>query len=205
MDSRICDMLGIEFPLVAFTHCRDVVVEVSKAGGFGVLGAASMSPEQLEVELSWIDEHIDGMPYGVDLIVPNKFVGKGETPSPEELLAMLPPEHRKFADGILAANGIEPGAPDQAFLRQRISLSKNLALEGAKAHMDVAFSHPIKLIANALGVPPREMLARGRADGVAVAALVGAKSHAINQVQAGVDILVVAGGEAGGHCGGVST
>ena len=40
MKSVICDMLGIEFPLVAFTHCRDVVVEVSKAGGFGVLGLA---------------------------------------------------------------------------------------------------------------------------------------------------------------------
>ena len=30
MDSQICEMLGIDFPLVAFTHCRDVVVEVSK-------------------------------------------------------------------------------------------------------------------------------------------------------------------------------
>ena len=205
MDSRICDMLGIEFPLLAFTHCRDVVVEVSKAGGFGVLGAAGLSPEELEVELCWIDEHINGMPYGVDLIVPNKFVGKGETPTPDEMLAKLPDEHKKFANNILRANGIEPGEPDQQFLAMRIRRSHNLTLEGAKAHMDVAFAHPIKLIANALGVPPAEMLARGRQHDVKVAALVGAKSHAINQVQAGVDILVVAGGEAGGHCGGVST
>ena len=63
-------MLGIEFPLVAFTHCRDVVVEVSKAGGMGVLGAAGHSAQTLEIELNWIDEHIDGMPYGVDLIAP---------------------------------------------------------------------------------------------------------------------------------------
>ena len=48
MNSRICEMLDIEFPLVAFTHCRDVVVAVSKAGGCGVLGAVGMSPEQLE-------------------------------------------------------------------------------------------------------------------------------------------------------------
>jgi len=205
MDSRICDMLGIEFPLVAFTHCRDVVVEVSKAGGFGVLGAAGLSPEQLEFELNWIDEHINGMPYGLDLIIPNKFAGKGETPTPDEMLAMLPEEHKTFANDILKANGIDPGEPDQQFLANRIRRSHNLTIEGAIAHMDVAFSHPIKLIANALGVPPREMLERGRQHGVKVAALVGAKSHAINQVQAGVDLLVVAGGEAGGHCGGVST
>ncbi len=205
MDSCICDMLGIEFPLVAFTHCRDVVVEVSKAGGFGVLGAAGLSPEQLEIELNWIDEHINGMPYGLDLIIPNKFAGKGETPTPDEMLAMLPEEHKTFANDILKANGIDPGEPDQQFLANRIRRSHNLTIEGAIAHMDVAFSHPIKLIANALGVPPREMLERGRQHGVKVAALVGAKSHAINQVQAGVDLLVVAGGEAGGHCGGVST
>lgn len=205
MDSCICDMLGIEFPLVAFTHCRDVVVEVSKAGGFGVLGAAGLSPEQLEIELNWIDEHINGMPYGLDLIIPNKFAGKGETPTPDEMLAMLPEEHKTFANDILKANGIDPGEPDQHFLANRIRRSHNLTIEGAIAHMDVAFSHPIKLIANALGVPPREMLERGRQHGVKVAALVGAKSHAINQVQAGVDLLVVAGGEAGGHCGGVST
>ena len=77
MDSRICDMLGIDFPLLAFSHCRDVVAEVSKAGGFGVLGAAGLSTEQLETELSWIDAHVDGKPYGLDLIVPNKFAGKG--------------------------------------------------------------------------------------------------------------------------------
>lgn len=205
MDSRICDMLGIEFPLVAFTHCRDVVAEVSKAGGFGVLGAAGLSPEQLEIELNWIDEHINGLPYGLDLIIPNKFAGKGETPTPDEMLAMLPEEHKTFANDILKANGIDPGEPDQQFLANRIRRSHNLTIEGAIAHMDVAFSHPIKLIANALGVPPREMLERGRQHGVKVAALVGAKSHAINQVQAGVDLLVVAGGEAGGHCGGVST
>ena len=51
MNSRICKMLDIEFPLVAFTHCRDVVVAVSKAGGCGVLGAVGMSPEILEQEL----------------------------------------------------------------------------------------------------------------------------------------------------------
>ncbi|MCB1645095.1 MAG: hypothetical protein KDI36_06560, partial [Pseudomonadales bacterium] len=79
MKSPVCDLLGIDFPLIAFTHCRDVVVEVSKAGGLGVLGAAGFGPEQLEIELQWIDDHIDGKPYGVDLIVPTTMANKDES------------------------------------------------------------------------------------------------------------------------------
>jgi len=89
MNSRICEMLDIEFPLVAFTHCRDVVVAVSKAGGCGVLGAVGMSPNILEQELKWIDEHIDGKPYGVDVLIPNKMVGKDEKFDPEKLVGMI--------------------------------------------------------------------------------------------------------------------
>jgi len=198
-------MLGIEFPLFAFTHCRDVVVEVSKAGGFGVLGAARMAPAELEIELDWIDEHIDGMPYGVDLIVPDKFVGKDEQPSPQKFLAMLPDEHKKFAGDVLEAHEVSTHGVDDAARLELMGWGDNLRLEGAQALLDVAFAHPIKLIANALGVPPPPMLEMGKKHGVAVAALVGAKSHAIRQVQAGVDILVVSGTEAGGHCGNVST
>ncbi len=205
MDNRVCDMLGIEFPLFAFTHCRDVVVEVSKAGGFGVFGAARTTPAELEIELDWIDKHIDGMPYGVDLIVPNKFVGKDEEPSPQELLAMVPDGHKKFADDILVAHGLDTDGVDDEARLARLGWGDNLRLEGATALLDVAFAHPIKLIANALGVPPAPMLEMGKKHGVAVAALVGAKSHAIRQIQAGVDILVVSGTEAGGHCGNVST
>jgi NAD(P)H-dependent flavin oxidoreductase YrpB (nitropropane dioxygenase family) len=205
VDNRVCDMLGIEFPLFAFTHCRDVVVEVSKAGGFGVYGAARTTPAELEIELDWIDQHIDGMPYGVDLIVPNKFAGKDEEPSPQEILAMLPEEHKKFADDILIAHGLDTDGVDDEARLARLGWGDNLRLEGATALLDVAFSHPIKLIANALGVPPAPMLEMGKKHGVAVAALVGAKSHAIRQIEAGVDILVVSGTEAGGHCGNVPT
>ena len=104
MDSRICDMLGIEFPLVAFTHCRDVVAEVSKAGGFGVLGAARLTPEQLEIELNWIDEHIGDLPYGVDIVIPQKYEGMGEMDPDkleEMLMGMVPDEHRVFADKLM--------------------------------------------------------------------------------------------------------
>ncbi len=76
MKTEICGRLGIEFPIFAFSHCRDVVAAVSRAGGLGVLGAVAYSPEQLELELKWIDEHVDGKPYGVDTVIPAKYIGK---------------------------------------------------------------------------------------------------------------------------------
>ena len=201
MKSPICKMLGIEFPLVAFTHCRDVVVEVSKAGGMGVLGAAGHNAESLEIELRWIDEHIGGKPYGVDLIAPTSMAISDDDTS-ESMLARVPQEHRDFARNILAQHQIDT---TDLYQNQRAGGGGFLTSKRAANIIDVAFSHPIKLIANALGVPPRYMLEMGKARGVAVAALVGAKEHAVKQVEAGVDILVVAGTEAGGHCGEVST
>ena len=205
MQSRICDLLKIEFPLVAFSHCRDVVVEVSKAGGMGVLGAAGLSPEALEVELDWIDRHVEGRPYGVDVLIPGTMAGKDERHGADELVRQIPEAHKRFAAQVLTRHGIDGEAIDDAQRVGAAGFAENLRADGAARLLDVAFRHPIGLVANALGVPPHDMLARGKAHGVPVAALVGAKEHAVRQVAAGVDILVVAGGEAGGHCGDVST
>jgi NAD(P)H-dependent flavin oxidoreductase YrpB (nitropropane dioxygenase family) len=60
--TELAERLGIEFPIFAFTHCRDVAAAVSNAGGFGVLGAIGFSAEQLEVELTWLDEHVPRPP-----------------------------------------------------------------------------------------------------------------------------------------------
>jgi NAD(P)H-dependent flavin oxidoreductase YrpB (nitropropane dioxygenase family) len=204
MRSPICDMLGIEFPLLAFSHCRDVVAAVSRAGGMGVFGAAGSSPERLREELDWIDAHCGGKPYGVDLIVPNEFEGKGQKFDVDQIVAAVPTTHTDFAASVLSKHGVDAGDLAEA-RRGATGFAQSLREEGAANSLDVAFQYPIKLIANALGVPPKVMLEKGKRHGVAVAALVGAKEHAIAQVQAGVDILVVAGGEAGGHCGEVST
>ena len=204
MNSKICELLDIEFPLVAFTHCRDVVVAVSKAGGCGVLGAVGMSPEQLEKELKWIDEHIDGKPYGVDVLIPNKMVGKDDKFDADKLAKMIPQEYADFRTDVLANHGID--APELRKIDTAgSSFAANTQSDGAKALLDVAFKHPIKIIANALGVPPDWMIQMGKDNDCKVAALLGTAQHAINQVKAGVDILVVSGTEAGGHCGSVST
>lgn len=199
--SPICDMLGIEFPLFAFSHCRDVVAAVSRAGGFGVLGAARYTPETIEEELNWIDAHVGGKPYGLDILVPEHMATAGETGvTYGALKRRVPQAHRDFAARLLADAGVEPPrgeVPDDH--------PQPYDPESALRMLEIAFDHPIKLIANALGVPPPRMIEMGKAHGVPVAALVGAKEHAVRQVQAGVDIIVAQGTEAGGHCGEVST
>ncbi len=203
MKSAICDKLGIEFPLFAFSHCRDVVAAVTNAGGMGVLGATGHTPETLDIELNWIDEQVQGKPYGVDLLIPNKMESKDAPISAAELEARVPPEHRQYIDDLLAKNGLDTS--DLWSQGVGDDYGNNLRVSGASEVMDTAFRHPIKLIVNALGVPPEAMFSRARANGALVGALTGAKEHAVKHAEAGVDILVVAGTEAGGHCGEVST
>jgi len=201
MKSAICEMLGIEFPLFAFSHCRDVVAAVSRAGGFGVLGATGHTPNSVHTELKWIDEHVDGKPYGIDILVPENMATAGEKGvTYNSLKSRVPQEHREFTAQLLAAAGVEA-------LQVEVSDDRPQPFdpETALRTLEAAFEHPIKLIANALGVPPPQMIEMGKAHGVPVAALVGAKEHAIRQVSAGVDILVAQGTEAGGHCGEVTT
>src|SRR5215813_6866074 len=121
MRTELCDRLGIEFPIFAFTHCRDVVAAVSQAGGFGVLGAVGFSPEQLEIELNWIDEHIGGHYYGVDIVIPNKYEGMDSNMSAEDLTktlrSMVPQEHLDFARKILTDHGVPVDDTDQNTLQ----------------------------------------------------------------------------------------
>ncbi|HEX2890967.1 nitronate monooxygenase, partial [Vineibacter terrae] len=201
MKSPICDMLGIEFPLVAFSHCRDVVVAVSRAGGFGVLGAASHSPQSIEQELKWIDDHIDGKPYGLDVLIPENIATAGEkNVTWKSLESRVSQRHRDFTRELLEKHGVKLTTAEVAQ-----DQPQPFDTERTMAVLEASFRHPIRLIANALGVPPKEMVDMGKAHGVPVAALVGAREHAVRQVAAGADILVVQGTEAGGHCGEVST
>lgn len=206
MKSVICDMFGIDFPLLAFSHCRDVVAEVSKAGGMGILGAVDVaSAAQLEVELDWIDQHVDGKSYGVDFIVPTKYEGKGQNVSLAAAAASVPQSHKDFARSILQRFDIDTSDLTDERFERGSKIARNIRDNGSQDLLDIAFSHPIRLIANALGTPPDYMLERSRKAGVPVAALVGAPEHAVKQAQAGVDIIIAAGTESGGHCGEIGT
>jgi NAD(P)H-dependent flavin oxidoreductase YrpB (nitropropane dioxygenase family) len=204
MTDNLCARLGIEFPLFAFSHCRDVVAAVSKAGGFGVLGATAFNPEQLEVELQWIDAHVDGKPYGIDVLIPENLSVKHEKDLTSKKLAeRIPQAHRDFVDNLLKSHGVDSaGAHARA---QSDDAPPPFWPEEAMELLRVAFNHPIRMIVNALGVPPAEMIEMGRAHNVPVGALAGAKEHALRLAEAGCDVIVAQGGEAGGHCGEVST
>lgn len=201
MKTPICELLGIEFPLLAFSHCRDVVAAVTNAGGFGVLGATGFDAEALELELKWIDEHVGDRPYGVDLLVPGKLEGKDEGLDVSALQSRIPTQHKDFVRDLLAQHGIPP---DESDPDSGSAAASRMTDSGAQELLDVAFSHPIKLIASALGVAPQYMIDRAKRENIPVAALVGAKEHAIKQAQAGVDVIIAQGHEAGGHTGEVA-
>ncbi|MDC1110193.1 nitronate monooxygenase family protein [Gammaproteobacteria bacterium] len=201
MKTDICKKLGIEYPIFAFTHCRDVVVAVSKAGGIGVLGAVGYSPEQLKEELDWIDEHIGDYPYGVDTVIPQKYEGMDEK-NPEQLLEslqkMIPDGHRKFVEDLLSANGV-PEAPEtngpKGGLLGWTEATAEPQIEEALKHQNV------KLIANALGTPPADMIKKIQDKGVLIGALCGKIKQAVAHKEAGLDFIIAQGGEGGGHTG----
>jgi len=202
MKTAVTELLGCEFPILAFSHCRDVVAAVSKAGGFGVLGAVAHTPEQLEIDLAWIDAEVGDRPYGVDLLLPQKYVGADEGGlDVADLAQLLPPEHREFVDDILERYAV-PELPDDETPR---GMSLNVSPQGYEPLLDVAFAHPIRLIASALGPPPADVIERSRAKGVKVAALAGKTAHAVKHAEAGADIIIAQGSEAGGHTGEVGT
>ncbi len=200
MKNVLCEQLGIDYPIFAFTHCRDVVVAVSKAGGIGVLGAVGFSPEQLKEELDWIDEHIGDFPYGVDIVIPQKYEGMGDM-SPEELEKqlwdMVPQEHIDFAQKLLADAGV-PEWPDG---------STSMGLMGwteatATPLLEEALTRPqCRMIANALGTPPADKIKMVQDSGRLIGALCGKVKQAVAHKDAGLDFVVGQGGEGGGHTG----
>lgn len=201
MRSKLAEDMGLEFPIFAFTHCRDVAAAVSKAGGLGVLGVAGHSMKNLEMELEWIENEVGDKPYGVDLLLPTKFVGSDRGGfDASQLDERIPDEHRRFLNDLLEQHEVPQLPPDT-------NLPPEFAVgyEKQRDVIELVFNHNISLIASALGPPPSWMIEMGREKGVKVAALAGTVEHAKRHAEAGVDIVVAQGYEAGGHTGQVST
>jgi NAD(P)H-dependent flavin oxidoreductase YrpB (nitropropane dioxygenase family) len=196
-------MFNIDVPIFAFSHCRDVVAAVSKAGGFGVLGAVGHSPKGLETDLQWIQDEIDGRPYGVDLIIPAKYAGSDEGGlTVGEIVKMLPPEHIDYVNNILERYDVPP--LKDAGLGQfdiRNEGAAPMSASTAAPQLEIALAYEPSLIVNALGSPPQFMIEKVKAAGRKVGALAGKAQHAQRHVNAGVDMIIAQGYEAGGHTG----
>ena len=193
--------LGAEFPIFAFTHCRDVAAAVSRAGGVGVVGALGRSPEQLDMELTWMEEQIGDRPYGVDIVIPATSLDRdSDDPGIQTRLeAMIPQEHRDFVEGFLQDHHIGP-LPEPSRATERIG---NSAAE--RELVDVVLGHRARLLVNALGPMPKEIVDRAHAAGVLAGGLVGSPTHAERQRANGVDVIIAQGSEAAGHTGQIST
>jgi NAD(P)H-dependent flavin oxidoreductase YrpB (nitropropane dioxygenase family) len=201
MRTALTGLLGVAHPIVGFNRSPGVVAAVTNAGGLGVLAASAYTPEELDAQLTWIEKQVGGKPYGVDLLVPEKFADGDPDNLVASLRAQIPETHLAFVRDLLDRYGV-PETPRKA---QHDEIAASLNPRGAQALLDVAFGHRIALIANALGTPPAGLVARARNAGVAVAALVGQAKHARRQIDAGVDVLIAQGTEAGGHTGTIAT
>ena len=204
MKTSVSSLLLIEFPIFAFSHCRDVVAAVTNAGGLGVLGAVAHTPEDLEIDLNWIDERVGGRPYGVDLLMPSKFEGAKEGGLERgDLRSKIPAGHTTFLEGLLEEHHVPPLPPRDPDAPKKAGLQVDP--RSMAPLIDIAFQHDIKLIASALGSPPQWLVDRAHERGMVVAALAGTVEHARRHVEAGVDIVIAQGTEAGGHTGDIST
>jgi NAD(P)H-dependent flavin oxidoreductase YrpB (nitropropane dioxygenase family) len=204
MKTDVARRFGIDLPVFAFSHCRDVVAAVTKAGGMGVLGAAWMTPDELAMSIDWIEKRIEGKPFAVDLVFP------GTQPdtelSPEEYLSRIPAKHFDFVKVVLDEAGIQdlPREDRDAFLSEYAS-KMAMTNRKSKLQLEVALESSAAFIVGALGVTPPWVVEAVHTKGVQVGALVGSAKHAAKQRETGVDVLVAQGTEAGGSVGSISS
>jgi NAD(P)H-dependent flavin oxidoreductase YrpB (nitropropane dioxygenase family) len=199
MRTSLCELLGIEHPIAGFTPSEHVAAAISRAGGLGVLGCVRFNdPADLDAVLHWMDANTDGRPYGVDVVMPARVPTEG---APADLGELIPAAHRQFVEDTLLKLGVPP-LPDDAEASDGVL---GWLHSVARQHVEVALAHPARLIANALGPPPPDVIARAHERGMLVAALAGKAAHARSHVENGVDIVVAQGYEAGGHTGEIAS
>ncbi|MFO1377002.1 MAG: nitronate monooxygenase [Steroidobacteraceae bacterium] len=196
LHTPLCDKLGIEYPIVAFTHCKDVAVAVINSGGFSVLGEALHTPDHIAADIKWIRERIGGKPFGIDLVLPSSVP---EEKSVEELLAMIPPEHRAFEQSIKAKYNV----PDPK-VRPDIHVWGGLDQKRMLAQLEVVFDERVPVFASGLG-SPAFLLQRAHQLGMQVWGLVGKPRQAERQLAAGTDVIIAQGYDAAGHTGNIGT
>jgi NAD(P)H-dependent flavin oxidoreductase YrpB (nitropropane dioxygenase family) len=192
----LCAILGVDHPIVAFSHSREVVAAVSRAGGLGVFGAARFDADELEEHLAWIDQNCGPHRYGVDVVMAAVHEGGDKA----ELRGRIPEGHRAFVDGLRRRFDIPPLSPAG---RDREHLTGTHPR--ARQHIDVALRHPLRLLVSALGPAPRDVVDRAHAQGVLVGGMCGSVGQARQHLDAGTDVVVAQGTEAGGHTGEIAT
>ncbi len=196
LHTKLCDMLGIEFPIIAFTHCKDVVVAVINAGGFAVLGEAMHTPDEIAADINWIRARIGGKPFGIDLVLPASVPPKDTL---EELLAKIPEAQRQFAQSIKEKYKV-PEPKGQVALHQWGGLNQEMA----RAQLDVILEERVPVFTSGLG-SPAFIIKAAHERGIKIFGLIGKTRQAKREIEAGVDAIIAQGYDAAGHTGPIGT
>jgi NAD(P)H-dependent flavin oxidoreductase YrpB (nitropropane dioxygenase family) len=202
--NKLCRELAIEYPIFAFSHCRDVVAAVSRAGGMGVLGVFAMTPAEIDIELRWLEENSGGHPYGVDIVAPVKTADREAQLTDAEhmhaqLERMIPQQHREYAEEIFRRYNLPP-LPEMG-CQQKDYAAEGFTAAGGEDQIDIVLNHESGLLVSALGPPPARVIDRAHKRGTKVGSLVGKPHQALRNVELGVDVIICQSYEAGGHTG----
>lgn len=196
LHTRLCDMLGIEFPIVAFTHCKDVAVAAINAGGFAVLGETHRTPDEISADVKWIRERIGTKPFGIDLVLPASVPPSGTI---DDLLAQIPETHRQFIQDMKRRHNIpEPKKPPELY--QLGWMTQDVP----RKQVDTVLEERVPVLAFGLG-SPNFIVEAAHARGTLLWGMVGRPRQAKRELDAGVDAIVAQGFDAGGHTGSIGT
>ncbi|SMG59524.1 NAD(P)H-dependent flavin oxidoreductase [Paraburkholderia susongensis] len=195
LTNNLCTRLGIRVPVFGLAHRIEVAAAISRAGGLGVYAAARDGPSELEHKLRGLRQLCPDHPVGVDLLLPT---GLPEHNTRESVAAALPQSHRDFVQELFARYQV-PQATRGNFFSQYV---RSQAL--FEEQVEAAVASGVEVFAAGVGTPPG-VLRRARDAGQHTIALVGSVRHAQKALDAGAEILVAQGYDAGGHTGPIGT
>ena len=193
--TTLCSRLGIKLPIFGFSHSIEVTVALAEAGGFPVFGAARETPARIAEDIALLKRRLGGRAFGVDLMYPKLA---GDESSRDEAKKKLPAEHVAFVAKLKEKYAI-PAAVKPNFFADQI---RNQAFFDAQT--EAVLESGVDAVVTAVGLPKRVVEA-ARARGKTTFAMVGSARHVSAARDAGIDILVAQGYDAGGHTGPVGT
>ena len=196
LQTRLTDMLGVPYPIVAFSPSREVVAGVIQAGAFAVLAGTWHDPEDLAEHIRWIRGKVGDRPFGIDLLLPASAPPMG---SIEELMAEIPEEHKAFVKQLKERYNV----PDARNPPEHYALGW-INQDRARRQVDVALEERAPVLAVGLG-SPNFILEAAHQRGIKVFGLVGKPRQADRELEAGVDAIIAQGSDAAGHTGNIGT
>ncbi len=199
MPNRLTDLLGIEYPIIqagmgmpnGLVTSPELVAEVSNAGGMGCIGATGLDPDELRDTIRQTRALTD-RPISVDLLLPASL--KTTVGRREAIRTEIREQHPKHWEMLLSLHATH-GLPLKPSVRE-FSVTEELTLE----QVAVVLEEDVELLVVALGDPGR-VVPDARAHGTLVAGMAGSGRNAQRQLDAGVDVIIASGSEAGGHTG----